>query len=94
MANFLPFKNYIFYCLDRIIKEYHLQPPFLDAGCGRGDLSRHLYLKSWHGLAIDFSEVAIKNTRENLCLAEKIKVELRLLSEVEGKFRSVFLLEP
>ena len=73
MANFLPFKNYIFYCLDRIIEERHLRPPFLDAGCGTGDLSQYLYLKGWHGLALDFSEVAIKNTRENLRLAKEVK---------------------
>lgn len=93
MANFLPFKNYIFYCLDKIIEEYHLQPPFLDAGCGRGDLSHHLYLKGWHGRAIDFSEIAVKNTRENLCLANQVMVEQRSLSEVDGKFKSIFLLD-
>jgi len=93
MANFLPFKNYIFYCLDRIIEERHLRPPFLDAGCGTGDLSQYLYLKGWHGLALDFSEVAIKNTRENLRLAKEVKVEHKSLYEVEGKFKSVFLLD-
>lgn len=93
MANFLPFKKYIFYCLDKAINKHILQPPFLDAGCGTGDLSRHLYLKGWHGLAIDFSEIAIKNARENLRLAKEVKVEQKSLSDVNGKFRSIFLLD-
>ena len=39
MANFLPLKHHMFYCLDRFVERYGLHGPFLEVGCGRGDVS-------------------------------------------------------
>jgi len=37
----------MFYCLDRFIDEYGLHGPFLEIGCGVGDVSAYLAAKGW-----------------------------------------------
>lgn len=93
MANFIPLKNYVFYCLNRIIDNYKLEPPFLDVGCGTGDLSKLLALKKWYGQAIDYSDKAVKKTKENLNLFSEITIENKSLFNVEGRFKTIFLLD-
>lgn len=91
MANFVPVKNYMFYCLDKLISKYSLSYPFLDVGCGIGDLSAYLGIKEWKGEAIDSSEIAIKRAKENLKLYPGIKVSKISLFEETGKFKTIFL---
>jgi SAM-dependent methyltransferase len=91
MANFRPLKQYMFYCLDRCIEEYHLTPPFLDVGCGKGDLSVYLAAKGWHGKAIDYSEDAMKTAQGNLKPWPHVTVQHLPLSEVEGAYNTIML---
>lgn len=56
MANFEPLKQYMFLLLDELIRKYNMTAPFLDAGCGRGDVSAFLAQKGWRGSAVDFSD--------------------------------------
>ncbi|MFH1413857.1 MAG: class I SAM-dependent methyltransferase [Candidatus Omnitrophota bacterium] len=93
MANFPPLKNYLIYCLDKLIDDYQLSYPFLDVGCGAGDVSSHLALKGWQGEAIDLSDQAIEDAKSNLALFNNIKVVKSSLFEVNGKFKTVFLLD-
>ena len=91
MANFIPLKNYMFYCLDKLIAEYKLASPFLDVGCGIGDLSNYLASKGWCGKAIDLSEIAIEKAKHNLKSFSKIEVLKETLFEENNNFKTVFL---
>jgi SAM-dependent methyltransferase len=91
MANFVPLKNYMFYCLDRLIEDYELTPPFLDIGCGIGDLSAHLALMGWRGKAIDSSEIALKEAENNLKLFPGVLVSKESLFEENGSFKTIFI---
>lgn len=93
MANFPPLKNYILYCLDRLIDEYGLSSPFLDVGCGIADISRHLALKGWHGKAIDFSDIAIEKAKKNLAPFKFIELEKKPLFQETGIFKTIFLMD-
>lgn len=91
MANFLPLKHYMFYCLDRFIEQYDLHGPFLEVGCGRGDVSAHLAARGWAGLAIDYSDTAIAEAIENLRPFPEVAVRKQALSEVTGKFHCILM---
>jgi SAM-dependent methyltransferase len=93
MANFPPIKNYILYCLDRLIEQYGLVPPFLDVGCGNGDISQHVARKGWYGKAIDISDVAVEDARNNLALLEKVDIEKKSLFQETETFRTIFLMD-
>jgi SAM-dependent methyltransferase len=66
MANFIPYKIYILSVLDEFIKRYDIKDPFLDAGCGKGEVALHLAKKGWRGAAIDITPQAVKTTRQLL----------------------------
>jgi SAM-dependent methyltransferase len=66
MANFEPLKQYMFLLLDELIDKYDMKPPFLDAGCGRGDVSAFLAKKGWRGSAVDFSDETLEITRAEM----------------------------
>jgi SAM-dependent methyltransferase len=91
MANFAPLKQYMFYCLDRFIEQYGLAPPFLEVGCGRGDVSAHLAQKGWTGLAIDFSDAAIVHAQRALAPYPGVTVKRQTLAETSGSFACVLL---
>ena len=91
MANFRPLKHYMFYCLRRSMETYRLQAPFLDVGCGKGDLSAYLAALGWKGTAIDFSDEALEEARRNLPPSSLVAIEKRSLFEMTGLFRTVFL---
>ena len=55
------------FCLDHLLDAHGARAPFLDVGCGIGDVSLHLAeTRGWHGKAIDLSETAIPRARRLL----------------------------
>jgi SAM-dependent methyltransferase len=91
MANFQPLKKYMFYCLDRCIAMEHLEAPFLDIGCGLGDVSVHMAKKGWSGLAIDYSEVAVTRAMQALAPYPCVTARKGELLSLEGSFKTIFL---
>jgi len=91
MANFVPLKNYMLYCLDRFIEQYGLDGPFLEIGCGRGEVSAHLARRDWRGVAIDFSDSAIREARANLAPYPGVVVRKQELVDVAGTFNTIVL---
>lgn len=93
MVNFQPLKGYIIYCLDKLIKQHRLSSPFLDVGCGIGDISRFAALKGWQGKAIDFSDAAVKAAKRNLSVLRGIIVEKKSLFQETGKYKTIFFID-
>ncbi len=91
MANFLPLKQHMFYCLDRFIEQYGLHGPFLEVGCGRGDVSAYLAEKGWRGLAIDFSDAAVAQARIRLQAFPQINVRQEALEDVVGAYDCIVM---
>jgi SAM-dependent methyltransferase len=91
MANFVPLKNYMLYCLDRFIGQHGLTDPFLEIGCGKGEVSAHLARRGWRGTAIDFSDAAIAQARAMLAPYPEIAVRKQPLSEVTGSWNTIIL---
>jgi SAM-dependent methyltransferase len=81
----------MFYCLDQLITSYHLEGPFLDVGCGNGDLSSYVAAKGWKGKAIDSSDMAVVSASDRLKGFPGVVVEKSLLADVQGSYRTVFL---
>lgn len=92
MANFKPLKNYLLYLLDELIDEHKLEAPFLDAGCGIGDVSHHLAQRGWRGKAVDLSVTAIEKANENL---SDFKGQVAILNQdilsEKGKYKTILL---
>ncbi len=63
MANFIPFKKYFLYCLKKYSEKYDFQSPFLDIGCGIGDVSLFLGQNGYSGEAIDLSIDALDKAK-------------------------------
>jgi SAM-dependent methyltransferase len=91
MANFLPLKQYMLYCLDRFIERYELHGPFLEIGCGRGDVSAHLARKGWSGVAIDFSDSALAEAAANLAAFPQVAVRKLPLEQVDGRYACIIM---
>jgi len=91
MANFLPLKQHMFYCLDRFVEQYGLHGPFLEIGCGRGDVSAYLAAKGWQGTAIDFSAAAVAQASVNLAPFPKVAVRQQALEDVTGAFDCIIM---
>ncbi|MEP7276149.1 MAG: class I SAM-dependent methyltransferase [Betaproteobacteria bacterium] len=91
MANFLPLKHHMFYCLDRFIERYGMHDPFLEVGCGRGDVSAYLAAKGWSGTAIDFSDVAVTQAAGRLADFSRVTVAKQSLADVTGTYASILL---
>jgi len=81
----------MFYCLDRFIEQYGLHGPFLEIGCGRGDVSAWLAGKGWHGAAIDFSDTAVAQAKANLEAFPQVSVSRMPLAEVTGAFDCIVM---
>src|SRR5262245_15232047 len=81
------------FCLDRFIERYGLRGPFLEIGCGRGDVSAHLAAKGWTGTAIDFSETAIAEATANLRRFPDVTVARMTLADVTGTYPCVLLFD-
>lgn len=93
MANFPPLKNYLIYCLDKLIERHNLQSPFLDVGCGVGDISSHLAARGFSGTAVDESSAAIGCANGNLKNFRNIKVEHKQLCDITGLYKTVLLMD-
>lgn len=93
MANFPPLKRYILFCIDRLIEDYHLGPPFLDAGCGIGDVSAHLACKGWRGEAIDISNPAIVQASDLLQKFPSVRLRKQSLFDEHQTFKTIFALD-
>jgi SAM-dependent methyltransferase len=91
VANFVPLKQHMLYCLDRFIERFGLRGPFLEVGCGKGDVSAHLAARGWPGLAIDFSDAAIALAARTLQPFPRVAVRRQALDEVEGTYRCIIL---
>lgn len=91
MANFRPLKEYMFYCLDRCIEQYGLSGPFLEIGCGRGDVSAYLAAKKWKGVALDYSPAAIALAKEHLQNFPSVIAKQQDLSEATGNYNTIIL---
>lgn len=91
MANFRPLKEYMFYCLDRCIEQYGLSGPFLEIGCGVGDVSAHLASKRWTGVALDYSPTAIARATERLKEYPGVTTKHQDLAEAIGSYNTIIL---
>jgi SAM-dependent methyltransferase len=92
MANFKPLKNYMLWLIDMLISKYSLSGPFLDVGCGKGDVSLHLAEMGWKGKAVDISPEAIAMTSKTLAKhTGNVVVENKDPMFIEGKFNTIFL---
>jgi len=84
-------KEYMFSLLDDLIAKYKLRPPFLDAGCGIGDVVLYLAQKGWYGKAIDFSPEAIAIAKQNLKQFSEITVEKKDIFSERGTYSTIIL---
>jgi SAM-dependent methyltransferase len=89
VANFIPLKRHLLRCLREAIRHHSLKGPFLDVGCGQGDVSLWLAKRGWSGKAIDFSESAIDQAAKRLTGHPKITVACQALDAECGTFETV-----
>lgn len=88
MANFPPFKEYILSTLDEFIGCFHLTGPFIDIGCGRGDVAEHLACQGWSGKAIDVSPETVKVAQIALHAHPSVQVSCESLESQTGNLFS------
>jgi SAM-dependent methyltransferase len=94
VANFLPLKRGMLFCLDQLIDAHGARPPFLDVGCGIGDVSLHLAeTRGWHGRAIDVSETAIPRARHLLAGQPGVTVEHQSLDQEGATYRTIVMMD-
>jgi SAM-dependent methyltransferase len=93
MANFLPLKQYILYCLGRAIRQFRLEDPFLDVGCGIGDVSEFLHRRGWKGWAIDSSARAAEAVSRRFAGSDGVKVRQESLFDHQGRYRTILAMD-
>ena len=93
MASFPPLKNYILYCIDQMIGQYHLRPPFLDVGCGTGEASKHMINQGWCGKAVDLSGNAIEQAIKLLSQDPAVKVERMSFFDEQEQFNTILAMD-
>ena len=74
MANFKSWKTYMLFLIDRLVEEHDLKGPFLDAGCGAGDVSIHFAKRGWEGTAVDFSDDVVDLVKKEIEAYPHIKI--------------------
>lgn len=89
MANFIPLKRHLLRCLREAIGRHGLRGPFLDVGCGQGDVSLWLARRGWSGKAIDFSEAALAQAAKRLAGHPDVAVACQPLAAEAGTFETV-----
>jgi SAM-dependent methyltransferase len=90
MPNFPPLKRYVLRMIDQMIEKYSLRGPFLDAGCGVGDVAAHIARRGWEGLAVDWTPAAVEEARRNLA-GTAVRTQVSELLDVSGEFRLILL---
>jgi SAM-dependent methyltransferase len=90
VANFLPFKAYLLSLLDELIDRHGLTDPFLDFGCGIGDVALHLAHRGWSGAAVDSSPVS--RALAATALAPHPRVQVKESAD-GGSFGTVVMLD-
>lgn len=94
MPNFPPLRRYVFSVVDRLIERHGLEGPFLEVGCGTGDLAEHLARRGWKGTAFDSSDEAMARARTRLAECPGVAVDAAgLAGAPEGAFKTVFLMD-
>jgi SAM-dependent methyltransferase len=88
MVSFAPLKKYVLQVMDELIDAHGLEGPFLDAGCGRGDVAQHLAQRGWEGMAIDFSPEAVQVAQKNL-QGYPVQAQVGNLMEITREFRTI-----
>ena len=91
MANFAPLKRHMLEGLDRFVREHGLEPPFLDIGCGAGDVAEHLAKQGWAGTAIDGSDAAIAKARARLSPYPRVEVRKAWIDDLDGQWPTVLM---
>jgi len=92
MANFVPLKRYLLFTIDALAARYRLQGPFLDLGCGSGDVALHFAQKGWHGLAADASPVAVREASRLLAAySPQVAVRQGDATTITGKYSTILL---
>jgi SAM-dependent methyltransferase len=90
MPNFPPTKQYVLRMMDELIDRNSVRDPFLDAGCGIGDVAAHLARRGWSGLAVDSSPAAIEIAKRNLANTS-VRAEVGELFDLRREFRLIVL---
>jgi SAM-dependent methyltransferase len=93
VANFIPLKNYMLYLIDKLVDRYGVQGPFLDCGCGQGDVTLHFAEKGWSGTALDISKDAVEACRDRVAGYGDIAVECGEIGALKGAFKAIILLD-
>jgi SAM-dependent methyltransferase len=93
MANFIPLKNHMLFCMDRLSERYPIRSPFLDVGCGMGDVSLHLAKKGLAGKAIDLMAIACRGAENNLFLYPNVQIEQKSLFDERAVYRTVLMFD-
>ncbi|MBV9079743.1 MAG: class I SAM-dependent methyltransferase [Elusimicrobia bacterium] len=94
MANFKAWKAYMLYLIDKLVDEHELTGPFLDAGCGTGEVSIHFAQKGWKGTAVDFSEDVAAATARQLSQFPNVTVRHGDLFQIDlPPAATVFLMD-
>jgi len=91
VANFAPLKQHMLACLDGYVVAEGLAPPFLDIGCGAGDVAEHLARRGWTGTAIDGSASALARARERLAPYPGVDVREGWIDDLDGTWRTVLM---
>ena len=91
MANFAPLKQHMLDCLDGFVAAHGLAPPFLDIGCGGGDVAEHLARKGWAGTAIDGSDAAIARARARLAPFPRVEVRQGWIDDLDGTWPTILM---
>jgi SAM-dependent methyltransferase len=94
VASFPPWKAYILSCLDEFVATHRLVGPFLDVGCGDGDVAAHLAARGWSGTALDSSASAQARARATLRAYPQIRVAGdELAAQPRAHFATAILLD-
>jgi SAM-dependent methyltransferase len=94
MPNFPPLRRHVFSIVDRWIARHSLKSPFLEIGCGTGDLAAHLAGRGWEGVALDSSPEAVDRARRTLEGFPKVRTLCGGLDGVPtGPFNTVFIMD-
>lgn len=94
MANFKAWKTYMLYLIDHLVDEHAIKGPFLDAGCGSGDVSLHFAKKGWSGTAVDFSPEVAAQTKNRLASFHHVSVQYGDLFHLNlAQVNTIFLMD-